>query len=349
VLGGARALPAPSLPARTSAWVAPGIGRYVVDDFESDPWPRADQWVAVLDLGSPGQAQIAPAPRDCRAAGGSRSLWSAGGGSQGQTLACGSAAPRNRQTSAVLALDLAAIGRASGAWLTFDVWADAAPAEGLLINTLVFDPAGAAHERRIVYSATGRSVDWSRGVRLDLTRLVDRLDPTWSGDLRGQLAYLEFLFLADGSTPAGQGMFVDNVAVESWSLPPVVVTPQATATSPADTDRTEACTTEPDCRTLRVWAYIDYRCDRRFQYGVDERVTSNPRVEVDAGGEKLGTRLDERGYATSRVRSSGGAIVTLTELLGMSFCANSVHPVVVEPDHFTGSLTRVELRLQRTP
>jgi hypothetical protein len=253
----------------------------------------------------------------------------------------------------VLALDLAALRGAAGLDLLLDIWADAGPTEGLLVNVLRFGPDGDALERRVVYSATGRSTEWSREVRIDLTRLEDRLDPLWRGDLRGQLAYLELLYLAAGDAPAGQGIFVDNLAIEAVAPTPIVVTPRpeptATPAATAEIERTEACDAEPDCRTLQVWAYIDYRCDRRFQPGVDERVVSRPRVHITAGAEQLGTRLDNRGYATFRLPVSAGASVTLTEPEGLTSCANAANPIVMEPTHFAAyGLTRVEFRLQRS-
>lgn len=342
-------LPLPQRAERVLSWSAPGLGEHAIDDFESASWPDGERWVALLDLGSPESPLYAPAARDCRASQGSRALWSAGGGSLGESLSCGSAAPADRQTSALLALDLASIGQAASAHLLFDVWADAGPTEGLLLNILAFDGTGTPTERHIVYSATGSSSDWSRRVTVDLTRLVDRLDPGWVADLRGQLAYVEFLFLEDGTNVAGQGMFVDNLALEASGPAPIVVTPAPSAT-PAEIERTQACSTEPDCKTLMVSAYVDARCDRRFRSGQDYRVTSRPRIDIEAGGERLGTRLDARGYATFRLLTGGGATVTLAVPEGLAFCANAVHPVVLDPDDFAAyGLTRLELRLQRQP
>jgi len=353
LLARAESMAAPQLPWRMTAWVAPGEGRHVIDDFEADAWPDRRSWVAAVDLDAPADPAFVWAPRDCRAAAGQRSLWAVGGGSAGSVLPCDGPAPRPRQASAVLALDLAALRGAAALDLLLDVWADAGPTEGLLVNMLRFGPGGDALERRVVYSATGRSTEWSREVRIDLTRLEDRLDPLWRGDLRGQLAYLELLYLAAGDAPAGQGIFVDNIAIEAVAPTPVVVTPRpeptVTPAATAEIERTEACDAEPDCRTLQVWAYVDYRCDRRFQPGVDERVVSQPRVHITAGAEQLGTRLDNRGYATFRLRVSSGASITLTEPDGLTSCANAANPIVMEPTHFAAyGLSRVEFRLQRS-
>jgi hypothetical protein len=339
---------APALPQRISAWVAPGLGRQVVDDFEAPAWPDRNRWVALVDLVSQQAPQYLAAPRDCRAASGGRSLWSVGGGAAGAALACGQPAPRSRQTSSVLALDLTAIGGAATASLTMDIFADAAPTEGLLLSVLVFDPSRLDVERHLVFSATGHSVDWSRDVKVDITDLKDRFDPSWHADLRGQLAYLEFLFLSDDSAPAGQGIFVDNVAVESAAPPPVIVTPVPTVT-PTVVERTEDCTTEPDCRVLQVWSYIDYRCDRRFQPGVDERVVTMPRLDVNNGGQLLGTHLDKRGYASFRLLTSPGAVVELELPPKTSMCPGSPNPADLQAKNFARyGVTTLEMRLQRT-
>lgn len=353
-IGSTDGLPVPAIAARTTAWVAPGYGRFLVDDFESGVWPNPELWPVVVDLTAPGADAYFWAPTDCLASDGARSLWSVAGGTAGSSLACGAEAPDGRQTSAILGLDLSALRSAGSLHLLVDIWADAAPTEGLLLNYLDFGPDGVVTQRRVVFSATGRSVAWSREVSIDLTSLRDRRDPGWTGDLRGQFAYLEFLFLSDAGAAAGTGIYVDNVRVESALPTPIVVSPvPSPSPTPAATEeieRTEACTTEPDCRLLQVWSYVDYRCDRRFQPGVDERVTSRPRIDIVAGSERLGTRLDARGYATFRLLSRDGATIEMTMPDGYQTCDNSPNPVqLAESDFSRYGLTQVEFRLRRTP
>jgi hypothetical protein len=349
-----------------TAWVAPGTGRYLIDDFESTSWPDQDVWVALLDLTSTADASYIWSPSDCRSADGQRALWSIGGGAGRPPVACDEQYPAELQTSALLALDLSATYSAASLALIFDIWADASPSEGLVITYVEFDATGNAVQRRPVYSATGRSSAWTRGVSLDLTNLRDARDPSWQIDLRGRFAYLELLFVSDGSGSGGQGVFIDNLALDSRPQPPVVVTPVPSRTlipsatpaatetpvptvpaaTPTPTDRTEACTNEPDCRSLEVRAFVDYRCDGAFQNGVDGIVRSQPRVDIEAGAELLGTNLDPRGRATFRLPISSGASVTMAVPDGFEMCDNSPNPLDMEPDDFRASgLTRVYFRV----
>lgn len=361
-------LPRPSLlagspGARTNAFVVPpGAGRTVIDDFESPSWPESDRWVYVGDLVNDATLAIEWSTSECRAAEGQQSLWAIGGGPAGAGQTCGTDYPSALQTSALLALDLSAIRSARALDLVFEAWADASPYEGLYVNLIEFDDVGIATSRRTVMSATGRSADWSE-VRLDLIRLTDELDPGWVGDLRGQFAYFELLLLTSDAALAGEGMFVDELAVEVVEQPPWIVTPVPSmtltpsstpspaatltpTTAPTPADRTEACHDEPDCRSLEVRSFVDYACDGTYQNGVDGTVRSGPRVDIVAGPELLGTNLDSRGRATFRLPTSAGANVRMEVPDGYVMCQNSPNPLDMEPDDFRATgLTRVYLRV----
>ena len=352
--------------ARSASVVVPGgDGRTVVDDFEGATWPDPGRWVFVGDLVNPPSLAVTWAASTCRSAGGSRSLWAIGGGPGGAGQACATDYQAPLQTSALLALDLSAVRSARALDLVFDAWADAAPYEGLYVNLVEFDDVGTAISRRNVLSATGRSTDWST-VRLDLLDLRDPRDPVWRGDLRGQFAYIELLMVAVDGADAGAGVFVDDLVIEVTAPLPIIVTPipsvtpspsatatgaatQATSTAtsgPTPTDRTEACGDEPDCRTLEVRSFIDYNCDGTFRNGVDGTVRSNPRVDIVAGAELLGTSLDSAGRATFRLPTAAGAEVRMELPSGYQMCHNSPNPLDMAPDDFRATgLTRVYMRL----
>lgn len=306
-------LPLPA-PATDRAWAVPAAGRVLIDDFEGVTWPQPDRWVQVLDLDGQSGGEYIWSPRNCHPAGGARALWAVGGGAEGAQLQCGATYPDGAASSALLALDLTAQLAAYRLALTLDIWADAAPNEGLFVNYVAFDPGGAVRERRTVYSATGRAGGWARGLRLDLTDLHDRADPQWRLDLRGRRAFLEFLFISVPNQPDGEGIFLDNLYLDSEAAPPPSPTPGG--------NQTVGCVTGTDCGTLAVRGYVDGRCDGRYQPGLDTPLRG-ARVELAAGAVALGTSLSKSGNASFRVPLSGGITVRLIVPDGYAACANS--------------------------
>lgn len=327
-------LPGLRLPPGTTAWVAPGEGRHAIDDFESGTWPDASVWPLVSDLTGAADGEYLWAPSRCHAAGGSASLWAVGGGASGATLACGAPYPPAQQTSAVLALDLAGLHSAGHVDLVFDVWADAGPNEGLFINHLVFDADGVLVARRIVYSATGRAAAWARGVRLDLTDLRDPYDSAWQMDLRGQRAYLELAFLSNGGSVAGEGIFVDNVAVDAQPRPPIIVTPVPPTATPVPADRLVACGREPECKTIIVQVFDDYLCDGRYRNGLDYALRGAARVEIVAGAEVLSAPLGTSDTLFFRVPMTTDALVSVSAPSAYALCPGLSNPRTVKPGDF---------------
>jgi hypothetical protein len=289
------------------------------------------------------------APRDCRAANGSRSLFAVGGGADGASHPCGGAPyPAGVASSALLYLDLSRFRSARTLALSFDIWADAEPHEGVFVNYVEFDAAGLMTERRIVYSGTGRVQSWLRGLELDLTRLRDRQDGSWSGDLRGQRVYLELLFVSSDEVnlSRGEGVFLDNLAIESdpfvtivppapTATPTPVANPSPTpAATPGTIERTVACEGGPGCGSLGVRSFLDYNCDGRYQPGLDRPVTTRPRVDVVAGAEILGTSLSLGGSAFFRLPTSAGVSVQLAVPEGMGMCSGWPNPIVLTAEDF---------------
>jgi hypothetical protein len=333
-------LPRPTLRADTVPWLVPAGEHVLIDDFEAVPWPNPERWVQVLDLnGAATGGEYLWAPRNCHPAGGARALWAVGGGANGQGLACGQAYPDNAASSALLALDLTGKGGVQHLALSFDIWADAAPNEGLFVNYVMFNGQGATVERRTVYSATGRASAWARGVSLDLTDLHDRLDSTWRKDLRGQVAYLEFLFVSVPNQPDGEGIFLDNLFLDSEDAV-VIVTP----TTP---NLTIGCTTGADCGTLTTRGFVDNRCDGRYQPGLDTPVRG-ARVDVSAGAVSLGTTLSKSGNAFFRVPLSDPISVQFAVPDGYMMCSNSAQTVALSAANFAPfGRKQVEFRITR--
>jgi hypothetical protein len=329
-------LPTEDLPRGVDAWTAHGEGRHLIDDFESPAWPAAEVWALVADLTGPSDWEYLWASTQCRAASGNGSLWSVGGGADGSQLTCGASYAAAQQSAAVLALDLSALHSMSRADLVFDVWADAAPDEGLFVNYVEFDTSGNMVTRRTVYSATGRVSTWYRDARIDLTRLRDALDGSWGLDLRGRTAYLEILFVSVGATPGGEGIFLDNLALDVEARPPVVVTSVAPTSTPPATERTTACTTEPDCRTLIVEVYDDFRCDGRYRAGLDFPVRGPVHLDVTAGNARLSTDVGVSRTAYLRLPMAAGAEVRLTHPDGYVACAGSPNPRQIRLSDFGG-------------
>jgi hypothetical protein len=334
----AAAWPLPA-PASDAGWFAPAAGRTLVDDFEGAPWPDPERWVQVLDLDGGGNGEYVWSPRDCHPAVGGRSLWAVGGGFEGSQLLCGASYPDGAASSALLSLDLGAQAGVARLALTFDIWADAAPNEGLFINYVSFDPGGAVRERRTVFSATGRVGAWARAVRLDLTALRDRADGAWRLDLRGRQAYLEFLFISLPNMPDGEGIFLDEIYVDSEDAPRPTATPGG--------NQTVGCATGADCGTLAVRGYVDGRCDGRYQPGLDDPLRG-ARVEVGAGAVGLGTTLSKSGNALFRVPLSAGVTAGLVVPNGYMICPNGSGTVTLAAKDFLPfGRKQVEFRVTR--
>ncbi len=328
-----RHLPALPLPIDAPQWTASKAAQQTIDDFESAAWPAPNTWVYVTDLTGAQAGQHMWGPRDCRAADGVKSLWAVGGGASGAGLSCGSSAPDGEVTAALLWLDLSAVRSFKELFLAFDIWADAAPTEGLFVNFMSFDAVGTPVDRRTVYSATGHVEDWARGVHLDLTDLRDRLDPSWRYDARGQHLYLEFVFLSVVNGSPDEGIYIDNLTLVTEEYPPIIVPPD-TPTPPPTVDRTVACDGGPGCGTLAIRAFVDTRCDGRYQGGIDSKVTSQPRVDVTAGSELLGTVLSRSGSAYFRLPFGSGVNVTFAVPDGYEMCPNSANPAELSPRDF---------------
>ncbi len=338
---------APHLPADAPAWVAQRQPWQLIDDFEAPSWPRAGTWVLVADLNGSTGGDYQWAPRDCEAAGGTKALWAVGGGADGTVLPCNSPYPDGAASSALLWLDLTALRTVSDVEMVFDIWADAAPNEGVFINYMVFDAVGNPVERRTVYSATGRASTWARGVRLDLTDLRDRLDPIWRLDGRGGHLLLEFVFVSVSGMSDGEGIFLDNLALEIVEPTPIIVPPD-TPTPPPQVDRTVACTNEPDCGTLSVRAFVDTRCDGRYQGGIDSLVKSGNRVDVVAGAELLGGKLSRTGKISFRLAYSAGVQARFEVPDGYEMCATSSNPADLSASNFQPyGLAKLDFRIVR--
>ncbi len=326
VLSVAEALPVPVFELAQPVWT-PSLAPYqLIDDFESASWPEGSIWPVVLDLSGYADEPVTWGPRGCRAAAGRQALWAIGGGARGQALTCGSAFRHGQVSSAVLALDLRPLRAMDQVWLSFDIWADAGPNEGLLISVLEADTQGNPG-RRIVYSATGHSAAWARGVRLDLVRLADR-SGTWRMDARGHSVLLEFLFLGLPDTPDGEGIWLDNLALECLEAPPVVVTPV-----PAP-DQTIGCSGGDLCGSLTVRAYVDSRCDGRFQPGNDTLLPGAPRVHVTTGSIVLSAQLTSAGSIYFRLPYVEPVIAELAVPEGFVMCSNSRNPATLRPRDF---------------
>ncbi len=353
-------------------WTAlPQAGRQLIDDFDAADWPDRARWPLVADLNAPfvARAGYPWAASGCESPPGTRSLRAVGGG-DGATLDCDAAYPAAVASSALLSLDLSRMTGAHGLSLRFDLWVEADPEEGLLVNLLRFTDGGEVAERRIVYSATGRLGAWARDQAIDLTMLQDALDGRWQGDLRGERAYLEFLFVsADGGEGGARGVLMDDLTIEAvYRAPTATPSPAATAqptqlpgpsptppppgatATPEIVDRTTLCTSIRDCTTLSVRAWIDRGCDGRFQTGLDAPLRTESRVDGSAGGEALGTALGRTGRTTFSYPGGRDAEFRLALPDGYAMCDGSANPAVINADDVNryGRAT-VNFRLQRTP
>lgn len=333
-----------------SAPAAPAAGdqREAIDGFERGDWPAgasgSTRWLAetLMDLNRPGGGYHW-ASSACRASEGARALCPTCGGPQGTGRACGEAYPEQTAASILLRLDLSNRGNLERLDLVMDIWADAAPDEGLLVNYIRYDQNGVPQERRTIYSATGRPRAWAPGQRINLLAARDRVDPSWQRSLSGQIVYLEFLFLSHPGSPPGEGIYVDALALES-RLATVPVTPVPT---PSQVNRRIYCPDLGVCGTLQVETYVDYRCDSRYQAGVDRRL-GGLWIDLRAGSDVLGALTSRGGSAFFRLPVDNAVTVTFTPPPGHRMCDNSPNPATLDPADF-GRYKRKKLSFRVTP
>ena len=138
--------------------------------------------------------------RDCRAAGGSFSGWAVGGGSRGQSLACGSNYPDD--VNSWMIYGPFSLADATAAEVLFSYWVYSENDWDTLF-------VGASTDGEWFYGpyASGDSSGWQNG-RFDLTN-VDTL-----GNLVGRSqVWVAFAFETDDSTNRQEGAFVDNIVL----------------------------------------------------------------------------------------------------------------------------------------
>lgn len=322
----------------------------LLEDFERGAWPggaapsRLATWLpsSLADLWAAPGAGYFWATSTCQAAAGARSLCPICGGPQGAAHACGARYPELTAGSVTLRLDLGAQQGLSELELRLDIWADAEPHEGLVVNYLEPMGGGAPARRRTLRSFSGDLKAWARGQRVDLKGARDEEDPSWRADLSGRIVDLELLFISHSNQPGvqnGQGLFIDNLRL--FSRPrTVVVTPQpsatplasATATAtplptlPPTGDRNVFCPPGEPCGRLRVETYVDARCDGRFQAGVDQWL-GGQRIDVVTGGEALRATTSRLGSAYFLLPTRRDTTVSYTAPAGYQLCANSPAPI----------------------
>ncbi len=318
----------------------------VIDTFERADWPTGttgdNRWLpqTLLDLRQPaGGRRWASSP--CQAADGTRSLCPICGGPAGAGYRCGEPYPADTSPSVLLRLDLSKRQNMERLDLVMDVWADAAPDEGLFVNYVAYDRSGDVAERRPIYSATGRLSAWARGQRLNLLDVRDALDPAWRASFAGRVVHVELLFHSHGSTPGGAGIFVDNVRLVSRAAT-VPVTPVPTPSIGA-----VYCPAGTTCGSLQVEAFIDYRCDGNYQQGVDRKL-GRQWVEVLAGATPLGAFTKPSGSTFFRLPIDQPMTVSFTLPAGHKMCANSPNPLTLTAGDFGRSL-RKKIRFRVVP
>lgn len=318
----------------------------VIDTFERADWPAGaagdNRWLpqTLLDLRQPsGGRRWASSP--CQAADGTRSLCPICGGPAGAGYRCGDPYPADTSPSVLLRLDLSKRQNMERLDLVMDIWADAAPDEGLFVNYVEYDRAGDVAERRPIYSATGRLSAWARGQRLNLLDVRDALDPAWRASFAGRVVHVELLFHSHGSTPGGAGIFVDNVRLVSRAAT-VPVTPV-----PTPSIGSVYCPAGSTCGSLQVEAFIDYRCDGNYQQGVDRKL-GRQWVEVLAGATPLGAFTKPSGSTFFRLPIDQPMTVTFTMPAGHKMCANSPNPLTLTATDFGRSL-RKKIRFRVIP
>lgn len=322
----------------------------LLEDFERGSWPggatpsRLLTWLpsSLADLWAAPGVGYFWATSSCQAAAGARSLCPICGGPQGAAHACGARYPELTAGSVTLRLDLSAQQGLSELTMRLDIWADAEPHEGLVVNYL--EPMGGATpaRRRTLRSFSGDLRAWARDQRVDLLAARDEEDPAWRADLSGRIVDLELLFIShsnQGGAQNGQGIFIDNLRL--YGRPrTVVVTPQpsatarATATAPATPlptlpptgDRNVFCPAGEPCGRLRVETYVDARCDGRFQAGVDQWLAGQ-RIDVVTGGEPLRATTSRLGSAYFLLPTRRDTTVSFTAPAGYQLCSNSPVPL----------------------
>jgi hypothetical protein len=174
---------------------------------------------------------------------------------------------------------------------------------------------------------------------LNLLDLRDPANPNWHGKLAGRVAYLEFLFLSHASPVKGEGIFVDNLALESRpATVPVTPMPSATPSSPSNA---RYCPAGATCGTLQVEAYVDYQCNGRYQSGLDRRL-GGLWVDVVAGSVPLRAKLSPSGSAFFVLPIDADVQVTTEIPPAHKMCANSANPVTLHRQDF-GSQRRKKL------
>ncbi len=333
--------------------------RLALEDFEDGSWPAgtslhpAASWLveSLTDLRG-GSFGYHWAGSDCRAAGGLRSLCAICGGTGGQQLGCDDPYPDGVASSVILRLDLAPWREMDRLDLVMDIWTEAEPHEGLIVNYLDYARDGSLRGRHAIRSFTGQLMDWARDQRIDLLRAVDEEDPSWTRNFAGQIILLELLFVSSEDAGNGRGIYIDDMALEFESSTVVVTaeasptatasaTPRSTPTpsvgpSPSATpgDRTVYCPSGQDCSRLRVEAFIDLRCDGRYNAGVDSWVTGRRIDLVTGGGVALGGPLSRRGSIYFLLPSRDGAEVRFDVPSGYEMCANSPNPREVSAGDF---------------
>ena len=327
--------------------------RHVIDAFERAGWPAAAgspglgwaYWLpqTLADLRrSPGGYVWATST--CHAAAGDRGLCAVCGG-EGTALACDAAYPPDTAPSILLFLDLSKKQNMDRLDLVMDIWADTPPDEGVLLNYVTYDRAGEVVERRTIHSATGRLRDWARNQRINLLSVRDQMMPGWQASLAGRLVYLEFLFLSHAGTGKGEGLHIDNLALESRPATiPVTPMPYPTPSSPS---HAYYCAKGMSCGTVQVEGYVDYRCDGRYQAGVDRRL-SGQWVDVVAGIVPLRARLSPSGSAYFILPIDADVIIRVEIPPGQKMCVNSANPLTLHPSDFSRS-TRKKVSVRMLP
>lgn len=322
----------------------------LLEDFERAAWPGGAAvsplltWLptTLTDLWAAPGAGYFWASSSCQAAGGARSLCPICGGPQGAAHACGARYPELTAGSVTLRLDLSAQQGLSELTLRLDIWADAEPHEGLVVNYLEPMGGGASARRRTLRSFSGDLKAWARDQRVDLMAARDEEDPAWRADLSGRIVDLELLFISHSNRPGvqnGQGIFIDNLRL--YGRPrTVVVTPQPSATSrasatapatplptlPPTGDRNVFCPVGEPCGRLRVETFVDARCDGRFQAGVDQWLAGQ-RIDVVTGGEPLRATTSRLGSAYFLLPTRRDTTVSFTAPAGYQLCSNSPVPL----------------------
>lgn len=190
-----------------------GWQKIVGQGFESTFPPSG--W-ALFDSSSTDGGQYYWGKRNCKPHFGGYSVWAGGGGSSGNSLACGQTYVNNLSTW----LDYGPINlsQATDAEFQFDLWADI---EGTGPNTIDFFAWGASIDRNNyypMYATAGQTGDWIP-LHLNLTNVPGL------GNLAGRPeVYVGWLFESNESITK-QGAFVDDMVVWVYTPPPPTPSP----------------------------------------------------------------------------------------------------------------------------